>query len=56
MKIQFVPHREHSPSQNIVMGKIGVRSETLTKHIKKATLCGTVRSLFMLTVGGMYSA
>jgi hypothetical protein len=38
-----------------VMGKIGVRSETHTKHIKRAALCGTVRSLFVLTVGGMYS-
>jgi hypothetical protein len=38
-----------------VMGKIGVRSETHTKHIKRATLCGTMGGLFMLTVGGIYS-
>jgi len=37
------------------MGKIGVRSETRTKRIKRSTLCGTVRSLFMLTVCGMYT-
>jgi hypothetical protein len=36
------------------MGKIDVHSETHTKHTKKATLCGKMLSLVMLTVGGMY--
>jgi hypothetical protein len=55
MEIQFVPHREQNPSQNAVMGKIGVRFETHTKLKKRATLCGKMHSLFMLTVGGKYS-
>lgn len=52
MKIQFVLHREHNPSQNAGMGKIGFHSETHTKHIKRTTLCGKMLSLPMLTVAG----